>query len=744
MKAKRSGFFFVMMAIALAACTPPAKAPMGSTNAPAVARGPLVFPETKRVELAEDLFGTRVEDHYRWLEDKDSAEVAAWTDAQNAFTRQVLDANPAREVLHATVTGLLEAGTIGAPDVKKQASGSLRVFYTKRSGAQRQPVLYVRDGFDGNDIPVVDVNGLSKDGTTSLDWWVASPKGNVVAYGLSESGSEESVLHLARIDGKGRVSAGGEKIPFTRYASVAWLPDETGFYYTRYPVPGTVPAGDEKYFRKVYEHRLGNDAAADTLVFGEGRGKTDSPSVEVSPDGRYVVVTVHMGWQRTEVFLSDRKAKDPKGRAFVAVAAGKETIYEPVVAEDALYLRTTDGAPNGKLLAVDYAKPSLEKARVVVPEGPAALTHVTRVGGRFLLHRFEGAASRVSIVEKDGSGERDVKLPTFGTASLAETDESDSGLLHFSSFGSAPAVYRVDMKAGQLAKWQGVELARPLPEILTEKRVVRSPDGTEVPLFVVRRADLAPGPATTVLYGYGGFNVPVPPSFSSRALTVALSGGVWAQAILRGGSEFGEAWHQAGMRDKKQNVFDDYLACARALVADGTTDADHLVAMGGSNGGLLVATAVSQAPSLFRVGLSMVPLTDMVRYPLYRIAKLWIPEYGDPAVEADFRWLHAYSPYHQAKAARYPSMLFTTAESDTRVDPMHARKMAARLQELQRDRERPVLVRIEKNAGHGAGKPTTKVAEEMADELGFAFAETGAKVLPWDDAAAGGGRSSAR
>jgi prolyl oligopeptidase len=702
-----------------------------STFVPPAAREPLVFPETKREEVADDLFGTRVEDPYRWLEDKDSAEVAAWTDTQNAFARSVLDPWPYRETLGATVKALLEAGSIGAPDVKKQGNGAMRVFYTKRVAGQRQPVLYVRDGFDGRDVPVVDVNALSTEGTVSLDWWVASPKGNAVAYGLSENGSEESVLHLARIDAKARVTEGGERIPFTRHASVAWLPDETGFYYTRYPVPGTVPAGDEKYFRKVYEHRLGNDAAADALVFGEGRSKTDSPSVELSPDGRYLVVTVHMGWQRTEVHVADRKAKDSKGRAFVAVAAGKEAIYHPIVADDALYLRTTDGAPNGKLLAIDYAKPSLEKARVVVPEGPAALTAAVRVGSRFLLHRFEGAASRVSIVERDGHGEREVKLPSFGTAAFGETDEADAGLVHFSSFGSPPAVFRVEMASGALTRWQGVELGAALPEIVTEKRLVKSADGTEVPLFIVRRADAPFGVRTTVLYGYGGFNVPVPPAFSARALAVALSGGVWAQAILRGGSEFGEAWHQGGMLGKKQNVFDDYLACGRALVADGTTDADHLVAMGGSNGGLLVAAAVTQAPSLFRVGLSLVPLTDMLRFPLYRIAKLWIPEYGDPTKEDAFQWLYAYSPYHRAAGARYPSMLFATAESDTRVDPMHARKMAARLQELQEDRRRPVLVRIERNAGHGAGKPTTKVAEEMVDELGFAFGETGLVPRAW-------------
>jgi prolyl oligopeptidase len=723
------GALVALGALFLGACIPQAKGP--SDQGPrgrGSRRSPLAFPETRAEAVAETFFGVRVNDPYRWLEDKDAPEVAAWTDAQNAFTRSVVDGWPGRETLKGTIQALLDAGSIGVPDVKKRADGSMRVFYTKRSSTQRQPVLYVRDGFDGHDTAVVDVNNLSADGTTSLDWWVASPKGNVVAYGLSESGSEESVLHLARIDAKGRVSEGGERIPYTRHAAVAWLPDETGFYYTRYPVPGTVPAGDEKYFRKVYEHRLGNDAAADAVVFGDGRGKTDSPSVEVTADGRYIVVTVHMGWQRSEVYLSDRKAK-PRG--FVAVAAGKETIFEPIVADDALYLRTNDGAPNGKLLAIDYAKPLLEKARVVVPEGKSALTHVSRLGSRFVLHRFENAASRVSVVERDGSGERDVTLPSFGTATVGESADADTGILHFSSFGSAPAVYRFDAKTGVAARWQGVDLTRELPEIVTERRVVTSKDGTPVPLFVVHRKDLGPGPHTTVLYGYGGFNVPVAPGFSARALAVALSGGVWAQAILRGGSEFGEAWHQAGMRGRKQNVFDDYLACARALASDGTSDAGHLVAMGGSNGGLLVATAVSQAPELFRVGLSLVPLTDMLRYPLYRIAKLWIPEYGDPSSEDDFQWLYAYSPYHQAKAAQYPSMLFTTAESDSRVDPMHARKMGARLQALQSDKARPVLVRVEKNAGHGAGKPTTKLAEEMVDELGFAFDETGLDPLPW-------------
>lgn len=715
-------------AFLLSACVPDPKTPVAREAKVTMRRAPFSFPETRVEGLSDTLFGVVVDDPYRWLEDKDAPEVASWTDTQNAFTRSIVDAWPGRPTLKETVQTLLDAGGIGVPEVKKRNDGSMRVFYTKRASDQRQPVLYVRDGFDGKDIPVVDVNGLSTDGTTSLDWWAASPKGNVVAFGLSENGSEDSVLHLARIDAKGHVTEGGEKIPYTRHAAVAWLPDETGFYYTRYPVPGTVGSGDEKYFRKVYEHRLGNDGAADALVFGDGREKTDSPSVEVSPDGRYVVVTVHMGWQRSEVYLADRKAKP---RTFVPVAAGKETIYVPVLGDDALYLRTNDGAPNGKLLAVDYAKPNLEKARVVVPEGKSALTSVTRVGSRFVLHRFEGAASRVSIVEKDGSGEREVSLPTFGTATLGASDAADTGILHFSSFGTPPAVYRVDTKTGVAVRWQGVELTRELPEIITEKRVVTSKDGTEIPLFVVHRKDLPPGPHTTVLYGYGGFNVPVPPGFSARALAVALSGGVWAQAILRGGSEFGEAWHQAGMRGQKQNVFDDYLACARALEGDGTTDAEHLIAMGGSNGGLLVAVAVSQAPELFRVGLSLVPLTDMVRYPLFRIAKLWIPEYGDPTVEDEFKWLSAYSPYHRAKATRYPSMLFTTAESDSRVDPMHARKMAARLQVLQTDKERPVLVRVEKNAGHGAGKPTTKLAEEMVDELGFAFGETGLEPSPW-------------
>ena len=694
-------------------------------------RGPLTFPESRKGDEAETLFGVTVRDPYRWLEEGGSQEVAAWTDAQNGFSRAVLGEATGRAALSGTIATLLEAGTIGVPEVCSRGDGQVRVFYTKRSGTERQPVLYVRDGFDGPDIAVVNPNTLSAEGTVSLDWWFASPRGGVVAYGLSSNGSEESVLHLARIDAKGRVTPGGEKIPFTRHASVAWLPDETGFYYARYPVPGTVPAGDEKYFRKIYEHRLGNDAAADALVFGDGRAKTDSPGVALSPDGRWLVVTVHMGWERTEVYLADRKAKSPKGKVFVAVAAGKEAIYQPIAADDALYIRTTEGAPNGKVLAIDYTKPRLDAARVVVAEGPAALTEARRVGARFLLHRFEGASSRVSIVDRDGGNEREVKLPTFGTVTFGEADDAGEGVLQFSSFESAPTVFRVAMADGTLSRWQGVELPRKLPELVTEKRVVTSRDGTPVPVFLVRRRDLAPGPHTTILYGYGGFNVPVPPAFSARALAVAISGGVWAQAILRGGSEFGEAWHRAGMRAQKQNVFDDYLACARALVEQRTTDSARLVAMGGSNGGLLVAAAVAQEPSLFRVGLSLVPLTDMIRFPLFRIARLWISEYGDPSTEADFHTLYSYSPYHRAAPARYPSLLFTTAESDTRVDPMHARKMAARFQELQEDRERPILVRIERNAGHGAGKPTTKLTEEMVDELGFAFAETGQEPLAW-------------
>ncbi len=711
----------------LGACAvPPPHVPQGiAARAKRVA---LTFPETRRGADSDTLFDVRVEDPYRWLEDKASPEVAAWTDVQNAFTRSLLDSWAGRQALQETIQSLLDTGTIGIPQEKKRPDGSTRVFYTKRSGAERQPVLYVRDGFDGRDVPVVDVNALSVDGTTSLDWWVPSPRGNAVAYGLSEGGSEESVLHLARIDAKGRVSAGSEKIPFTRHASLAWVPDETGFYYSRYPVPGTVAPGDEKYFRKIYEHRLGTDGAADTAIFGDGRAKTDSPRVDLSPDGRYVVVTVHMGWQRSEVYIADRKAKT---RAFQAVAAGKETLYDALAGEDALYLRTNDGAPNGQLLAIDYAKPSLERARVVVPEGRSALTSVVRVGSRFVLHRLDGASSQVSIVERDGSGERVLSLPAIGTASLGETDDDDTGILHFSSFALPPAVYRFDTKTGAMSAWQGVALTKQLPEIIVEKREAISKDGTAIPFFVVRRKEMPPGPHTTILYGYGGFNVAIPPSFSSRALAVVLSGGVWAQAVLRGGSEFGEAWHRGGMLGNKQNVFDDYLACARDLTKDGTTDAEHLVAMGGSNGGLLVAAAVTQAPELFRAGLSLVPLTDMIRYPLFRIAKLWIPEYGDPLLPDEFPILYAYSPYHQAKSSRYPSMLFTTAESDSRVDPMHARKMAALLQALQTDSTRPVLVRVEKNAGHGAGKPTTKVAQEMVDELGFAFEETGLTPLGW-------------
>ncbi len=675
---------------------------------------------TRRDDVVDTLHGVAVADPYRWLEDADSAEVKAWTKMQNARTRSVIDQIPGRERLKHEITQLLHVGNVSVPTVRRTKNG-LRYLHTKREGAQNQPTLYVRDGHAGKDRPLIDVASLSADGTSALDWWFTSRDGSMVAWGRSESGSEDSVLHIRDIaTGKDL----GERIDRTRHASVAWLPDGKSFYYTRHPAPGTVPKGEERYHGRVYHHVLGTDPKNDVLVFGEGRDKTDTPWVAISPNGRWLVVTMHMGWDKSEVYLKDLAAKNGSWKA---VAEGKTAVFSPDAQDDRLWMLTNDGAPRYRLYAVDYAKLDRAAWKEVIPESKDTLHSVEILRSEVVAQYVHDASSRVERFSLEGKTRGPIDLPAIGSAGLSSLENSDELFVSFTSFVVPPEVHRVDLKQGShLQLWDRVAgMGDAASGIEVTQIDARSKDGTRVPMFVVAKKGMKrDGNNPTVLYGYGGFNVNQEPAFHPRTLAAVLRGAVWVSAILRGGGEFGEDWHQAGMLERKQNVFDDFYACAQKLFEEKITTRDRLGIMGGSNGGLLVATAVTQHPELFRVGLSLVPLTDMIRYPRFRIAKLWIPEYGDPEKAEHFKFLHAYSPYHRAvNGTRYPSLMFTTAESDTRVDPMHARKMAARMQEAQGDASRPVLLRVETNAGHGAGKPVSKVAEELGDELSFLFRE---------------------
>jgi prolyl oligopeptidase len=681
--------------------------------------------KTRKTDLVEMRHGVPVSDPYRWLEDGASDEVRAWDEEQSSRTRAWLSGVEEGGELRSRIREILAVGYVGAPVVRETKSGVRRYFHVKREGTQDQAVLYVREGVGGTDRVLVDPAPLSPDGATTIDWWIVSNDGERVAWGLSEAGTEASTLRVREVaTGVDR----SDRIPYTRHATLAFTPDGDSFFYTRYPTPGEVAEGDENYFCRVYRHRIGDDSARDELVFGDGRDKLDVPAVSLSRDGRWLVVRVHQGWQKSELWLRDLATP---GSPWVPVATGTDALYEPIPLPDVLYVLTNEGAPRFRLFEVDYGAHERARWREVLPQGEDVLSDVVVAGGvrRTLVAAYmHEASARVERFSGDGERLGPIDLPTLGSVGLAGEVDGDEVFVHFASFAVPGQVLRFDLPSGGSSVWDRVGQSFHCPsDVRVSMLHATSRDGTRVPMFVVEKEGTArDGDRATVLYGYGGFNISQTPAFSARTLLTVERGGVWVVALLRGGGEFGEAWHRAGMGKLKQNVFDDLFACAEELVRSRVTRPERLGLVGGSNGGLLVAAAVTQRPSLFRAALCLVPLTDMIRYHRFRIGGLWTTEYGDPDAADAFGWLYAYSPYHHVKGGeRYPSMLLATAEGDSRVDPMHARKMAARLAEAQSDPSRPILLRVERRAGHGAGKPLGKLVDELTGEMAFLFHEIG-------------------
>ncbi len=691
------------------------------------------FPPSKVENVVEKLHGVEVSDPYRWLEQADAPEVQAWVEKQNAYTRSVLDKLPARKKIRNRLNELLDIGSIGTPVPRKG-----RYFYTKREGKQNQPVLYVREELKGKDRVLIDVAALSPDGTTALDWWYPSRDGRLLAYGLSKHGSEQSTLYVLEV-------ATGKDLPDaitrTRACSVAWQPDGKGFYYTRYPGEGAVPKGEETYHRHVYFHALGTDPAKDPKVFGEGRVKEDWPSVQLSPDGRWLVVTEQKGWSMTEVYFKDLKKPQSD---FLPLFEGRKAVFNVVARNDRFYVYTNEGAARYRLLVADADSLNVVNTaqagadggtawRELIPESEDVLDEVALIGDTIVAQYMRRAFSNLKLFDRRGRMVREVALPTLGTvAGLGGEWDGQELLFGFQSFTVAPSIYRVEMndKAGTSgALWQQVETGLDLSAYEVSQVRYPSKDGTLITMFLARKKGLKQdGKNPTLLYGYGGFNQNLTPLFSPSRFIFLERGGVLAIPNLRGGGEYGEEWHQAGMLDKKQNVFDDFLAAAEWLIREKWTDRDHLVIQGGSNGGLLVGAALTQRPELFKAVVCQVPLLDMVRYHKFLIARLWIPEYGSADDPEQFPFLHAYSPYHRVKeGTRYPATFILTAESDTRVDALHARKMTARLQAATAG-DAPILLRLDTKAGHGAGKPRSKSLDELTDVWSFIFWQLGMSV----------------
>jgi prolyl oligopeptidase len=678
----------------------------------------LSYPPTPRIDAVDVLHGETIADPYRWLEDGDSPETRRWTESQNAFTRAYLERAPGRERIRARLAQLLSIGVLGVP---LPAGG--RYFYLRRDGSQNQPVLYWRHGVGGPDQVAVDPNQLNPAGTTALDWYYPSLDGRLLAYGLSENGSEQSVIHLLEVE-TGQIL--GDRIPHTRAASLAWMPGASGFYYTRYPAAGEVPAGEEHYHRAVFYHQVGSDPDTDRLIY-QPREKEFWPGVSLSRDGRWLLISVARTFDETDLYLADLTTDGSP----VAVVEGLPATFEGEIAHERLFIRSNLGAPNYRLYQTSPQHPGRSAWQEIVPARPdAVLEGFTIARGRLALSYLERASARLWLSDLDGIHREQIALPTLGSLFGVHAEPDGTEILYgFSSYTVPPTVYRIDLADASTRLWRRVESEIDPQRFQVQQVSYTSRDGTPISMFVVHGADLTrTGDNPTYLTGYGGFNISMTPAFSRSILLWLEQGGVLAVPNIRGGGEYGESWHQAGILRNKQSSFDDFLGAAEWLIEQRYTSPARLAAAGGSNGGLLVGAALTQRPELFRAVLVQVPLLDMLRYHRFLVARLWIPEYGSPEDPDQFQWLRAYSPYHYVEDGRaYPAVLLATAESDTRVDPMHARKMAARLQAASSG-QHPILLRLEARAGHGAGKPLAKVLEELTDSWTFVFSELGVQL----------------
>jgi len=668
------------------------------------------YPPSRVDPLVENLHGVPVPDPYRWLEDGGSPEARDWVEAQNAFTRAMLD-GPVRDAFRRELRNRFDyPRTVAA----QRRAG--RSFFSHNPGLLNQPILYVRDR--GSPRVLVDPNPLSADGTTALTAVFPSPDGSLLAYALSEHGSDRQVIRVRRVDDGVDLD---DRLAWVKFASVAWTRSAGGFYYLRFPEPGTVAPQDEQYFGRIYFHRLGEPQAADALVFETPDAKEVVPLVDVTADDRYAVITAQRGASDdSEVYIVDRGAEGARPRALFR---GFDAAYAFIgAAGGRLFFRTTRGAPRGRIVSIDPSDPDGRALREVVAESAHRLSAAAMPRGSLAAVYLENASDRIHIFDLSGAPLGAIEMPGIGTVVSLDADADDEALVFvYTSFTEPPDAWIHREGVRRLNQEPRFAVARPpdAPPYTTQQVWYASKDGTRVSMFLVHREGLSfDGNRPVLLSGYGGFNISRTPAYDPGNLPLLDRGGIFALANLRGGGEYGEEWHRAGMLERKQNVFDDFIAAAEFLLAGGYTRPARLAIEGGSNGGLLVGAVMIQRPELFGAVLCRVPVADMLRYHLFTIGRFWIPEYGSADDPAQFVYLLRYSPYHNVRdGVRYPPALVMTADTDDRVAPGMAKKFAARLQAA--GSGGPMLIRVETKAGHGAGKPIAKIIDEEADMLAF-------------------------
>jgi prolyl oligopeptidase len=676
--------------------------------------GKYKYPKAKVKDVSDNYHGTIVKDPYRWLEDPESEETLEWVGKQNELTRKYIDSYPDREKIKEWYTKIWNYPRYSLPEKKGG-----RYFFSKNDGLQNQSVLYVQESLGGEAEVVIDPNTLSEDGTVALNSREFSDDGTLLAYGLSQSGSDWQTIHIRSVEtGKDY----DEVLRWCKFSSIAWMPDNSGFYYNRFPGEGEVAEEDRNNFNKVYWHELGTPQSKDKLVFERPEEKELGFYPDITDDGNYLLLWVYHGTDPNNGIYYRKMDNDGE---FVRFLEHGEAKYSPIDnVGSTMYVNTSLDASRGRIVAIDVDNPASENWKEIVPHGGDVLHFAVMVNDQLVVAYMHDAHHQVKIFDRDGSFVRDLDLPTIGSLSGLQGKREDTEMLYnFTSFVYPTTSFRYDFKEDKTEIFRESEIDFDPSNYTTTQVFYKSKDGTRVPMFLTHKKGLEKnGKNPAWLYGYGGFNVSMTPYFSLTRLLWLEMGGIYAVANIRGGDEYGEEWHQGGILDRKQNVFDDFIAAGKFLVSEKYTATPKLLISGASNGGLLVAACLLQRPDLFGAVVCQVPVTDMLRYQKFTVGRFWVSDFGNAEENpGHFKFLYEYSPLHNVKKGEtYPPLLITSADTDDRVVPSHAKKFAAALQAADSGKN-PLLLRVETKAGHGSGKPTTKIIEEISDTYSFVF-----------------------
>ena len=673
---------------------------------------PFSYPSAHRDDLVEDYHGTPVADPYRWLEDPDSPETTAFSEAQNELFQSFIADHPSKEKLFQRLKELWIY-----PQFERIFKRGNRYIFSKNDGTQDQPALYIQEGLEGEPKTLLDPNTLSKDGTVALNSLSPSKDGRYLAYGLSTSGSDWQEIFVRDTETHQDLD---DLLKWTKFTEMAWKPDNSGFFYNTLPETGSVPEEDQNNYGKVYWHKIGTPQSKDDLIYEDPENKELAFYPLIDTDGHYLLMFVFKGTDPRNGIYYKKLTGD---NDVVQLLKGDEARYEPIGNLGPTFYFFTDlDAPRGKIIAIDFENSGRENWKTIVPEGEDTIDFALMVNNQLVVVYKHHAHHQVEVYDLDGSHDRQIELPTLGSLLPLSGSRDDNELfLVFSTFTIPPSVYHYDFSSQKLTPFQEVELDFKAEDYETNQVFYSSKDGTKIPMFLIhKKGQNQNGDNPTLLYGYGGFNISKTPFFAVEHLVLLEQGWIFALANLRGGDEYGEEWHQAGMLENKQNVFDDFIAAGEWLIENKYTSTPKLAIHGRSNGGLLTAACMIHRPDLFGAVLSTVPVIDMLRYHKFTVGSYWTPEYGNAEENPEhFEFMMKYSPLHNVKAGEtYPPLLIISADTDDRVVPAHAKKFAATLQH-EAPSKNPLMLRIETKAGHGLGKPVSKLIEEYSEIYTF-------------------------